>query len=405
MRGNKGRELRAFSVIGLVFVLIGAGVLIALPGKSWNQVTRYYGDVQINGNFANVYFDDIWDLTKGDLVMTYTIDMTGVNSRAPSLPDNKWANTSWTSVGLDGIGWMASGAPEAYATNPNSLDLDDKHNLGAPGRYDEASYDVNYSSGTGVLVPPKGWSWASSYGFWFDRDGVDATQKTMWGCIDGGTYNTRGQYAMSMNYHATNPASGMMSSLVNGTQPGFWKIWSGVKAPNDYPWGKSINGDLTNVRVWIGLWSPHSLAIWDYGSVRISDLTVQGYLATKDVRIDVKPDSSPNSICLKDNGLLPVAILGASDLDVYDIDPESLQAGVDPLYVDIATRGPAKAPKLAYSFADVNQDGVMDMMVFFEVQALVLDGGLNEHSTQLSVTGELYNDVPIKGVDSVAVVP
>jgi uncharacterized delta-60 repeat protein len=116
--------------------------------------------------------------------------------------------------------------------------------------------------------------------------------------------------------------------------------------------------------------------------------------------IDIKPDGYPNSINLGDHGLLPVAILGSVDFDVTEIDPVTIEIGG----ITMAERGSAKAPKLAFSFEDVNSDGYMDMMTFFEVQSLVIEGILNQNSAELIVTANLADGTAIEGTDSVNIV-
>jgi hypothetical protein len=122
------------------------------------------------------------------------------------------------------------------------------------------------------------------------------------------------------------------------------------------------------------------------------------------VSIDVKPGSFPNSVNLGDQGLLPVAILGSATLDVTHIDPSTIVIGG----VNLATRGSAKAPKLAYSIADVNGDGVPDMMLFFSIPTLVDAGVLTQSTPALTVTGNLlsaYDGTGFFGTDSVNIVP
>lgn len=119
-----------------------------------------------------------------------------------------------------------------------------------------------------------------------------------------------------------------------------------------------------------------------------------------EVTIDIKPGSDPNSINLGENGVLPVAILGSAEFYVTEIDPITIEIGG----VFLATRGPAKAPKLAYSFEDVNGDGYLDMISFFEVQQLVGEGVLGEPTTELLITATLKDGTQIEGTDSVRIV-
>ena len=123
-----------------------------------------------------------------------------------------------------------------------------------------------------------------------------------------------------------------------------------------------------------------------------------------EVTIDIKPGSFPNSICLSDQGNLPVAILGSEDFDVTTIDPTTIMIGE----VSLASRGSIKKPKLAYSFEDVNGDGYLDLVAFFSVPDLVEACVLKEDTTALTLDANLYAEyggTPITGTDSVNVVP
>jgi hypothetical protein len=106
--------------------------------------------------------------------------------------------------------------------------------------------------------------------------------------------------------------------------------------------------------------------IGTYGQVAFNMIELWGTYA---VTIDIKPGSDPNSINLKDQGVLPVAILGSS-VDVSTIDLGTITLGG----TIVTSRGPAKAPKLAVSFEDVDGDGSMDLIAFFRVQDLVTSG-------------------------------
>ena len=130
---------------------------------------------------------------------------------------------------------------------------------------------------------------------------------------------------------------------------------------------------------------------------------VISYETPIEVNIDIKPGSDPNSICLNDQGVLPVAILGSTDFDVTSIDPETIMIGG----AKLAERGSIKKPKLAYSFEDVNDDGYTDLIAFFDVQALVTADPpiLTLDTTELTLDAYLYDGSPIMGTDSVRVVP
>jgi N-acetylneuraminic acid mutarotase len=127
---------------------------------------------------------------------------------------------------------------------------------------------------------------------------------------------------------------------------------------------------------------------------------VLAYSPVRIVSIDIKPGNDPNSINLGEHGLLPVAILGSADFDVSTIDPTTIEIGG----VTLAARGSAKSPKLACSYEDVDLDGNMDMMTFFDVQTLTSDGVLDENTIALTITATLTDGIPIKGTDSVNIV-
>ena len=204
-------------------------------------------------------------------------------------------------------------------------------------------------------------------------------------------YQARDYYSSFNNYHHP--------ELLEGN---YWSDYPG--ADDGSGTGKhAIEGDgIGDTSIpWPKQWPPD--AVFDnYPFMEESGWVIVHVTVT----IDIKPGSDPNSVCLSDQGLLPVAILGTTDFDTTTIDPTTLELGG----ADLATRGPAKAPKLAYSFEDVSgelgvPDGIPDMMVFFGVQDLIQAGALDETTTELALTATLLDGTPIVGTDSVRVVP
>jgi hypothetical protein len=343
-------------------------VLGALPASASGPTTEDYGDVTQEGWYWLDGAQDWWDLTQCDLTVSYTLDMS---EYTPPM----WA-TAWSSVGMgDGAwGWMASGAPAAAETNPNNQDLDDKLNLGAPDRYDEASYDA--IDPNTIVPPPIGNPWLN-FGVWFDRDGVDPYQAAMWGMIDGVTYNTGGIYDVVVSYHAIDPTSGTMFATVNGVQTGFYDTWRN-DAPHHYPVGKSIGGDLTKLLVFASVWGQN---------VKVYDLTVTGCPYWTEVAVDIKPGSYPNSINLNSRGVVPVVVLTTPEFDASTVDPATvLFAGAAPV---------------RWTLEDVDDDGDLDMLFHFRTQELNLD----ENSNEATLTGDTLDGGHIRGTDAVNVVP
>jgi hypothetical protein len=242
----------------LFLALTLALFLGATPVLASGPITKNYDDITQNGWFWLDASDQPWDLTQCDLTVSYRLDMSGYT---PPM----W-QTAWSGVGVGGgaSGWMSSGAPAAAETNPNSQDIDDKLNLGAPpARWDEASYDA--LGPEDIVTPPIGNPW-SNYGVWFDRDGVDSNQANMWGMIDGVTYNTGGLYDVVVTFHAIDADLGTMFATVNGVKTGFYDTWKNAP-PDYYPVGKSISGDLTQLRVYASVWGQN---------VKVYNLTVTG---------------------------------------------------------------------------------------------------------------------------------
>jgi hypothetical protein len=94
--------------------------------------------------------------------------------------------------------------------------------------------------------------------------------------------------------------------------------------------------------------------------------------------VDIKPGSCPNPLNVRDKGVLPVAILGTPELDLFAIDPASAQlAGVPPLrwdFEDVAT--PLVAGADGCECTTEGRDGLMDLTLKFDAQAIVAALGL-----------------------------
>jgi subtilisin family serine protease len=122
------------------------------------------------------------------------------------------------------------------------------------------------------------------------------------------------------------------------------------------------------------------------------------------VQIDITPSQHPNSVSLSNRGRLPVAVLSSADFDATQIDPASVLLG-DEAGTDTPV---AKRPNGQYFSAieDVNGDGLPDLVLHFEVPALVANGDLTPTSTHLVLRGFLQNGCTnVRGQDSVNVVP
>ena len=132
--------------------------------------------------------------------------------------------------------------------------------------------------------------------------------------------------------------------------------------------------------------------------------------SVKEIDIDIKPGSFPNSINLGSGGATPVAILGSATLNVNDIDVTTLTLGT----AGIKTVG-KKAPHLLCSIEDVSgdftggnlegaPDGFADLVCHFITVGIVDEEG----DTEAKLSGNLLDaagGTAIEGSDFVNIVP
>lgn len=128
---------------------------------------------------------------------------------------------------------------------------------------------------------------------------------------------------------------------------------------------------------------------------------------TKQVFIDIKPQSCPNSINVKSKGVLPVAILGTDDFDVSAIDPVSVRLeGIAPIRSSVEDVGtPFENPQDECDCIIDSEDGFADLTLKFDNQAIV--GELGEVTDgevrKLTLTGKLFDGTEIEGNDCIVV--
>ena len=258
----KGKAITA-TIIALFLVGI-------LASTAHAGVVMNYGDktLQSNGATDAGHFDEVWDLTACDLVISFTYDANG-------LVDD--AGHAWGELGVrevlqgdfnpNGYGiWLATDYDWTVNTfdpdpvgNP-TLDLDDKLILQKQSGQGEGSYDL-------PSVPPVP---GNNYGFWFDRDGVDQYQATYWGAVDGGTYNTAGMYTVVITLHATSATTGTAYMTVNGVSQGFYSAgWKNAQ-PEIYPAGMSFAGDMKQMQVFYGLYGYEAAQSVEFKNICVS---------------------------------------------------------------------------------------------------------------------------------------
>jgi hypothetical protein len=111
------------------------------------------------------------------------------------------------------------------------------------------------------------------------------------------------------------------------------------------------------------------------------------------VRIDIKPGGFPNSINLQSNGTVAVAIFSSPSFDATTVDPLTVSlAGAS---VALAGKGTPMA-----SFADVDGDGLLDLVVHFRTSALQL----KDTDKEAVLDATTFAGESITGTDSIRVV-
>lgn len=128
-----------------------------------------------------------------------------------------------------------------------------------------------------------------------------------------------------------------------------------------------------------------------------------------EVSVDIKPTSCPNPLNLKSKGILPVAILGAEDFDVTEIDPATVQLeGVSPLrwsIEDVATLFDGN-PLECDECTEEGPDGYDDLTLKFRIQEIVAAIGevVDRDCILLGLTGTLLDGTPFSGADIIRII-
>jgi hypothetical protein len=376
----------------LFLALTLALVLGATPVLASGPDTMDCGDVTLSGGFQAGHFPEWWDLTLGDMMISFTYDANGLVDDAGA---HAWAELGVRSpcYGDFNPTWMAEGAGVWLATDYDwtantfdpdppgapTLDIDDKLILQKGGGQGEGNYNL-------PSIPPNPWA---NHAVWFDRDGVDQWQAQMWGAIDGVTYNTDGTYEIVITLEATSDTTGEAYMTINGEPQGFY-VPDWHSGPADLmPAGMTFTGDMEHLRVFYGLYGSGATH-----TVVFEDVTVNGHLGEPPMAwcferlIDIKPGSYPNSINLGSKGMVPVAVLTTDDFDASTVDPVTVRFG--------------GATPVRWTMEDVDGDGDTDLLFHFKTQELV---DLNEESTEATLTGYTHDGEFIWGTDTVNIVP
>ncbi len=142
----------------------------------------------------------------------------------------------------------------------------------------------------------------------------------------------------------------------------------------------------------------HEICVTAYASDAGGDGSItdcKTITVVQEVAIDIKPGSYPNSINLKkENGVIPVAILGSATFDVTTVDVTTLSfgpGGASPAH-DLTD------PNVyADHLQDVNEDGYIDLVSHY----VSSESGIVSGDTSACLSGEYGGGLPFTGCDSV----
>lgn len=119
------------------------------------------------------------------------------------------------------------------------------------------------------------------------------------------------------------------------------------------------------------------------------------------VGVSLTPSDQLNQLTLGSAALIPVGILGSGNLDISKLDAAVLTLGDGDGDDVSAALGQDGKPLSKHE--DLNDDGVLDMLVFFDQTALEKHGELTSKTTQLVLFGDLGDGEAIKGVEKVEI--
>ena len=85
----------------MLAVVLALALPMTMPVAANGTVTVNYGDVNLEGGFEAGHFDDIWDLTAGDIVLEFTYNATGL------VDDFGGGAHAWAELGVRSVTWAS----------------------------------------------------------------------------------------------------------------------------------------------------------------------------------------------------------------------------------------------------------------------------------------------------------
>ena len=131
------------------------------------------------------------------------------------------------------------------------------------------------------------------------------------------------------------------------------------------------------------------------------DIHLTAVSPIRDVKIDIKPGSFPNSINPESRGKIPVAILSSPGFDATSqVNPSTLTFGRTGNEQSLAFCQGSRDDDDDEQFEDVNGDGLPDLVCHFLTRMAVFQAG----DTEGILRGQLLDGSLIEGTDSVRII-
>jgi subtilisin family serine protease len=306
--------------------------------------------------------------------------------------------------------------PPTLTVSHPSVSVDEGATATNSGTFSDPDGDaVTLSASVGAVVANGDGTWSWSFGT-VDGPAQSATV-TITGRDAGGREGTV-SFALVVRNVIPSVNAGADATITSGETFHFAGTFSDPGVV-DHPWWYSIDwgtgtpttgstntqaGPITASRRFCAVGN-HTIAL----SVRDKDnatgsddmrLTVEAF----GVGIEIKPKGDRNPVNLRQQGLLPVAILSTATFDARRVDPASILLG------DEGGPGTPVAQqqngRYHARFEDVNGDGRRDLVVMFDVPTMVASGSLTISSTELVLRALLEDGCTgLRGAAPVVVVP
>jgi streptogramin lyase len=336
-----------------------------------------------------------WTLTKPELRQARGVACTSDN--------DVWVASTWNNSVYrydNGGNLKATFAIDSGVNGPTGVAVDAAGKVWACNLGDDNIVRIDPATNTVDLI--KTLPYSGGHYSYSDMTGIVArtiTTKTgTWTVIhDSGAPDTPWG---TVSWTSDEPAGTSVTVSVRSSNDSAWS--AAETAANGVPLTATPDGRYLEITTTLKITSGDESPI-------LYDLTVER--AVIPVAIDIKPESCPNPLNVRDRGDLAVAILGTLEFDAFMVDPASIRLeGVPPLRWDIEdVATPIADNAEACECTTEGPDGFYDLGLKFDSQAVVAAiGEVSDGDVlPLLLTGNLrdeYNGTAIEGSDCVIIV-